>query len=213
MKLSYTNGNLFTSVAYNRTENKMVELPGWTEQAVGNKNIRWMPINFDKASTIVATAVYYYSLGPLQGDVTGSFTQPFIKANYLGEEHTWNTPSWYFSVNAQCPVSRHSLVALDGSYDSGGMSTLFNHEPSWILNITYMHRLLHDRLTLVVSVNDIFHTDRGNNWTMKYNRIKTTMNSDMDTRYLMVKLSYNLGKLQLDNSKKTDSKELLNRLK
>lgn len=213
MKLSYTTGNLFTSVAYNRTENKIVELPGWTEQAVGNKNIRWMPVNFDKASTIVATAVYYYSLGPLQGDVTGSFTQPFIKANYLGEEHTWNTPSWYFSVNAQCPVSRHSLVALDGSYDSGGMSTLFNHELSWMLNITYMHRLLHDRLTLVVSVNDIFHTDRGNNWTMKYNRIKTTMNSNMDTRYLMVKLNYNLGKLQLDNSKKTASKELLNRLK
>ena len=211
VKLSYNYGNLFTSVAYNRTQNKIIELPIWTDKSIGNKNIKWMPMNFEKASNIVATAVYYYSLGPVQGDITGSFTQPFVKANYLGEEHIWNEPSWDLGVNAQCPLSRHSLIALNGSFDSGGVSTLFEHENSWTINLTYMHKLLRDKLTLIVALNDIFHTDRGNNWTMKYNNIKTTMHSNGDTRYLMVKLSYNFGKLQLDNSKKTASKELLNR--
>lgn len=212
VKLSYNRGNLFTSVAYNRSQDKIVELPSWTDKAVDNKNIKWMPINFDKASDIVATAVYYYSFGPVQGDLTGSFTQPFVKANYLGEEHSWNKSSWYMGLNAQCPLSRHSLIALNGSFDSGGTSTLFEHESSWTMNLTYMHRMLKDKLTLIVALNDIFHTDRGNNWTMKYNNIKTTMHTNGDTRYLMVKLSYNLGKLQLDDSKKTASKEFLNRL-
>ena len=47
---------------------------------------------------------------------------------------------------------------------------------------------------------------------MKYNNLKTTMYTNGDMRQLMLKLSYNLGKLELDNSKKTASKELLNRL-
>lgn len=211
VKLSYNYGDFFSSVAYNRIQNKIIELPVWTDKSKDNKNIKWMPKNFEKASNIVATAVYYYSFGPIQGDITGSFTQPFVKANYLGEEHFWNKPSWYFGVNAQSPLSHHSLVALNGSFDSGGVSTLFEHENSWTINITYMHQLLRDKLTLIVALNDIFHTDRGNNWIMKYNNIKTTMHTNGDTRYLMVKLTYNLGKLQLDDSKKTASKELLNR--
>lgn len=211
VKLSYNYGNLFSSVAYNRIQNKIIELPVWTDKSIDNKNIKWMPMNFEKASNVVATAVYNYSFGPIQGDITGSFTQPFVKASYLGEEHFWNKPSWYFGVNAQSPLSHHSLVALNGSFDSGGVSTLFEHENSWTINITYMHRLLRDKLTLIVALNDIIHTDRGNNWTMKYNNIKTTMHTNGDTRYLMVKLTYNFGKLQLDNSKKTASKELLNR--
>lgn len=211
VKLSYNYGDFFSSVAYNRIQNKIIELPVWTDKSIDNKNIKWMPMNFEKASNVVATAVYYYSFGPIQGDITGSFTQPFVKANYLGEEHFWNKPSWYFGVNAQSPLSHHSLVALNGSFDSGGVSTLFEHENSWTINITYMHQLLRDKLTLIVALNDIFHTDRGNNWIMKYNNIKTTMHTNGDTRYLMVKLTYNLGKLQLDDSKKTASKELLNR--
>ena len=211
VKLSYNYGDFFSSVAYNRIQNKIIELPVWTDKSIDNKNIKWMPMNFEKASNVVATAVYYYSFGPIQGDITGSFTQPFVKANYLGEEHFWNKPSWYFGVNAQSPLSHHSLVALNGSFDSGGVSTLFEHENSWTINITYMHQLLRDKLTLIVALNDIFHTDRGNNWIMKYNNIKTTMHTNGDTRYLIVKLTYNLGKLQLDDSKKTASKELLNR--
>ena len=38
------------------------------------------------------------------------------------------------------------------------------------------------------------------------------MHTNGDTRSLIVKLSYNLGKLQLDKNKQTASKELLDRL-
>ncbi|RKW58218.1 MAG: TonB-dependent receptor [Prevotella sp.] len=212
IKLSFKYSNLLTSVAYNKTLDKIIELPIWTEKSKGNKNIMWKPMNFKKASNVVATAIYYLSFGPIQGDVTGSFTLPHVKANYLGEEHVWNTPSWYIATNLQCPLSNHSLVALNGYFNSGGTGTITEHECSWTMNITYMHRLLKDKLTLVVAFNDIFHTDSGNNWTMKYNNLKTTMYTNGDMRQLMLKLSYNLGKLELDNSKKTASKELLNRL-
>lgn len=212
VKLSYNYGNLFTSVAYNRSQDKIIQLPAWTEKTIDNKNIKWMPLNFNKASGIVATAIYYYSFGPVQGDITGAFTKPFVRASYMGEQHNWNSPSWYFSLNAQCSLGRHSLVALDGSFDSGGTSMLFEHEKSWVMNLTYMHRMLKNKLTLIVALNDMFHTDRGNNWTMKYNNLKTTMNTNGDTRSLMVKLTYNLGKLQLDSSRKRASTELLDRL-
>ena len=68
------------------------------------------------------------------------------------------------------------------------------------------------RIAQVIAFNDVFHTDHGNNWTMKYNNIKTSMHTNGDTRSLIVKLSYNLGKLQLDKNKQTASKELLDRL-
>ena len=35
---------------------------------------------------------------------------------------------------------------------------------------------------------------------MEYDKIRTTMDSDFDTQYLMVKLNYNFGRLKLDNS-------------
>ena len=212
VKLSYNYGDLFTSIAYNRNHDKIVELPLWTETSVDNKNIKWMPVNFNKAENIVATVIYYYSLGPVRGDVTGSFTQPFVKANYLGEEHSWNKASWYIDANAQWAFNNHSLVVFNASFDSGGTSTLFDHESSWTVNLAYILRLMKDRLNVTVAANDIFHTDRSNNWTMKYNNIRTTMDTSGDTQRLIVKLSYNFGKLKLDSSKKIASKEFLNRL-
>lgn len=88
IKLSYNYGNLLASVAYNRSKDRIVDLPFWTETSVDNKNIKFMPVNFNKSENIVATALYNFSIGPVQVDLTGSFVQPFVKANYLGEEHS-----------------------------------------------------------------------------------------------------------------------------
>lgn len=68
------------------------------------------------------------------------------------------------------------------------------------------------KLNLTVAANDIFHTDRSNNWTMKYNNIRTTMDTNGDTQRLVVKFSYNFGTLKLDSTKKSASKDFLNRL-
>lgn len=35
---------------------------------------------------------------------------------------------------------------------------------------------------------------------MEYDKIRTTMDSDFDTQYLMVKLNYNFGRLNNPNS-------------
>ena len=47
---------------------------------------------------------------------------------------------------------------------------------------------------------------------MEYDKIRTTMDSDFDTQYLMVKLNYNVGRLKLDNTKKSASKDIIDRL-
>lgn len=135
-----------------------------------------------------------------------------MKATFLGEERTWNKPYYNVSLSAQCPVSKTSLLALDGSFDSAYSGMLTNHRSSWILNLTYMQQLWKEKLTLLVVGNDIFHTDKSNTWDMEYNNIRTTMDSNFDTQYLMVKLSYNFGKLKLDKTKKSASKDIIDRL-
>ena len=75
-----------------------------------------------------------------------------------------------------------------------------------------MQQLWKDKLTLLVVANDIFHYDRSNTWHMEYDKIRTTMDSDFDTQYLMVKLNYNFGRLKLDNTKKSASKDIIDRL-
>lgn len=47
---------------------------------------------------------------------------------------------------------------------------------------------------------------------MEYDKIRTTMDSDFDTQYLMVTLNYNFGRLKLDNTKKSASKDIIDRL-
>lgn len=47
---------------------------------------------------------------------------------------------------------------------------------------------------------------------MKYDNIRTTMDTSGDTQRLVVKLSYYFGTLKLDSTKKSASKEFLNRL-
>lgn len=212
IKLAYNIGNLMTSVAYNHSKDNIIELPFWKDKAIDNKNIEWRSINFDKSSAIVATAVYSYNLGPIQGDASFYFSKPFMKATFLGEERTWNKPYYNVSLSAQCPVSKTSLLALDGSFDSAYSGMLTNHRSSWILNLTYMQQLWKEKLTLLVVGNDIFHTDKSNTWDMEYNNIRTTMDSNFDTQYLMVKLSYNFGKLKLDKTKKSASKDIIDRL-
>ena len=54
-----------------------------------------------------------------------------------------------------------------------------------------MQQLLKDKLILLVVANDIFHSDISNTWHIEYDKIRTTMDSDFDTQYLMVKLNYN----------------------
>lgn len=212
IKFSYNYGNLLASVAYNRSKDRIVDLPFWTETSVDNKNIKWMPVNFNKSEKIVATALYNFSIGPVQIDLTGSFVQPFVKANYLGEEHSWNKASWDINANAQWPLNNHSILVFDAYFDSGGTSTLFDHKSWWTMDLVYILRIMKGKLNLTVAANDIFHTDRSNNWTMKYNNIRTTMDTSGDTRRLVVKLSYNFGTLKLDSTKKSASKDFLNRL-
>ena len=212
IKLSYNYGNLLASVAYNRSKDRIVDLPFWTETSVDNKNIKFMPVNFNKSENIVATALYNFSIGPVQVDLTGSFVQPFVKANYLGEEHSWNKASWDINANAQWPLNNHSILVFDAYFDSGGTSTLFDHKSWWTMDLVYILRIMKGKLNLTVAANDIFHTDRANNWTMKYNNIRTTMDTSGDTQRLVVKLSYNFGTLKLDNTKKSASKDFLNRL-
>ena len=55
IKLSYNIGNLLTSVVYKHSNNKIIEAPFWKDNGVGNKNIEWRSVNFDKFSAIVAT--------------------------------------------------------------------------------------------------------------------------------------------------------------
>lgn len=212
IKLSYNIGNLLTSVVYKHSNNKIIEAPFWKDNGVGNKNIEWRSVNFDKSSAIVATAIYSYSLGPVQGDVSFYCSKPFMKATFLGEERTWNKPNYNVNLSAQCPISKTSLLAFDGSFDSAYSGMLTNHRSSWTLNLTYMQQLWKDKLTLLVVANDIFHSDRSNTWHMEYDKIRTTMDSDFDTQYLMVKLNYNFGRLKLDNTKKSASKDIIDRL-
>ncbi len=47
---------------------------------------------------------------------------------------------------------------------------------------------------------------------MEYNHVRATMDTNGDTRQLMVKLTYNIGNLELDSEKKQASEEILNRL-
>lgn len=212
IKLSYNYGNLLASVAYNRSKDRIVDLPFWTETSVDNKNIKFMPVNFNKSENIVATALYNFSIGPVQVDLTGSFVQPFVKANYLGEEHSWNKASWDINANAQWPLNNHSILVFDAYFDSGGTSTLFDHKSWWTMDLVYILHIMKGKLNLTVAANDIFHTDRSNNWTMKYNNIRTTMDTNGDTQRLVVKFSYNFGTLKLDSTKKSASKDFLNRL-
>lgn len=212
IKFSYNYGNLLASVAYNRSKDRIVDLPFWTETSVDNKNIKFMPVNFNKSENIVATALYNFSIGPVQVDLTGSFVQPFVKANYLGEEHSWNKASWDINANAQWPLNNHSILVFDAYFDSGGTSTLFDHKSWWTMDLVYILHIMKGKLNLTVAANDIFHTDRSNNWTMKYNNIRTTMDTNGDTQRLVVKFSYNFGTLKLDSTKKSASKDFLNRL-
>lgn len=212
IKLSYNYGNLLASVAYNRSKDRIVDLPFWTETSVDNKNIKFMPVNFNKSENIVATALYNFPIGPVQVDLTGSFVQPFVKANYLGEEHSWNKASWDINANAQWPLNNHSILVFDAYFDSGGTSTLFDHKSWWTMDLVYILHIMKGKLNLTVAANDIFHTDRSNNWTMKYNNIRTTMDTNGDTQRLVVKFSYNFGTLKLDSTKKSASKDFLNRL-
>ncbi|GAB6975928.1 outer membrane beta-barrel family protein [Prevotella falsenii] len=212
IKLSYNVGNLTTSVVYNYSKNKIIELPFWKEKGIDNKNIEWRPVNFEKSSSIVATAIYSYNLGSIQGDISFSCSKPFMKATFLGEERTWNKPNYNVSLSVQCPISRTSLLAFDGTFDSAYSGMVTNHRSSWTLNLTYMQQLWKEKLTLLVVANDIFHTDRSNTWNMEYNNIRTTMDSNFDTQYLMVKLNYNFGKLKLDKTKKSASKDIIDRL-
>ena len=212
IKLSYNAGNLMTSVAYNYSRNTIIELPSWKDKGIDNKNIEWRPVNFVKSSSIVATAIYSYSFGPIQGDISFYYSKPFMKATFLDEERTWNKPSYNVNLSAQCPISKTSILAFDGSFDSAYSGMVTNHRSSWTLNLTYMQQLWKERLTLLVVANDIFHTDRSNTWDMEYNNIRTTMDSNFDTQYLMVKLNYNFGKLKLDKTKKSASKDIIDRL-
>ena len=211
-KLSYEIGDLSLSAAYKRISNGIIDLPIWSDVTVDKKNIKWTSMNIKKSSNFNVTAIYNFSAGPFQGTLTGAFEKPRVKVNYLEGELVLKKPIWYFSANAQYPVSKTSFFAIDGNYDSSGDNGLYQSADSWTVNMMYVQQLFKNNLTLYLAVNDIFHTDKSNKWVMEYNNVRATMDTNGDTRQLMVKLTYNIGKLKLDAEKKHASEEMLNRL-
>ena len=81
----------------------------------------------------------------------------------------------------------------------------------WSVDLALQKKLIKDKLTLNLTLNDLFLTYRYS-FTAIYQNINQRFMNNMDTRRIAFTISYNFGKLKVENRKTNSNDDEKNRV-
>lgn len=130
--------------------------------------------------------------------------------NLENENVKYNKPLFSGKLNNTFSLQQDWTLRLNVAGLFGGHDGIQLMKPSWGMGLNVSKRLLKKQLTINLSVNDIFKTQKGK-WEMNYGKIHLLYDKNRDTRSVSLTVTYQFNRTDSKYKGKQASDEL-NRL-
>jgi hypothetical protein len=107
--------------------------------------------------------------------------------------------TWTFFTYHNLKLDKRSSITLNGFYRLKGQQQFYELSPFGALHTSLNRKFLKDKLTVTVSMNDIFYTNK-NDFSIRQGSVNATGSRLGDTRRFGINLRYNFGIRKKDDS-------------
>lgn len=111
---------------------------------------------------------------------------------YEGRPLTFRRGSWTFFTYHQLKLGKTTQFSMNGFWRLRGQLQFYELDAFGQLNINLTQQLLKKKLTVTVSMNDLFYTNQ-NNFFLRQGTVEATGERRSDTRRFGLNLRYNFG--------------------
>jgi hypothetical protein len=182
---------LNTTVSYSRTKDMIAdELP----QQIASENKTFVTAdnldNRDNLSLTISLPVPIKKWWNLQTNFTGSYNH--YKSYYLDQQLEIKQVSWNLYATNQFTIKKGWSAEISGWYNSKTFYGLYAAKPMGMLNAGIQKKLMNNKVTLRVNVDDIFWTNKFRGVAI-YKDIDFNVRSQWPSRQFRVSMSYSFG--------------------
>lgn len=132
-----------------------------TSQVYNNDTMIFTSLNFGKSDFCGLEINSNYNISK---QVSLNFMSSIFYSNYygfLGENYVKNSGySYNINLSPLLKISKHSKLQIVFNYQSSGHEPMTIVEPNFITNITYKHEFLKRKLSVAISISDVFNTGK-----------------------------------------------------
>lgn len=168
--------------------------------------------NQGKAGYLIGDVSYSFKFANFSGMANVHVSKQFMDITYLNETYRLEQPLFQGILNMDYKPFKGTTIFGAFYCRSNGDDGNVSFKGSNDLTLGIQQYLLKQRLYISVSVEDIFKTSRLNNWENRDGYVWTSMDSNYDSRQLVICLRYNIGTLKLNSQKKSANTYNLNRM-
>lgn len=136
--------------------------------------------------------------------VGGQYNHNFYQGLYENKPLAFKKGTWTFFTYQTLKLDKRSVITLNGFLRLKGQQQFYELSSFGALNASINRRFLKEKLTVTLSANDMFYTNR-NDFTLKQGSVDAKGTRYADTRRFGINLRYNFG-----IRKKEESNELFN---
>jgi hypothetical protein len=210
IELKATFSDLSFSIGYRRITNQIVYFEE-TDSENSNR-IKYTFNNIDKGEYWLCNLTYSFTLSNISGLAGLYLSKPFVNVTFLDTKYKLRKPIGQFTVNFDYNMLDNTSLNCSFFYQSSGETGLDYFKKSADLTLGFKQYFLNKKLYIAVEAEDILKTYNPNDWESRSHNTISAMDSNIDSRRIMVKISYDFGNLKVKNSKKSANEEERSRL-
>jgi hypothetical protein len=139
-------------------------------------------------------------------------SKPYLSWPFDNGTIRMNKPIVLIKTSGNIYFTKSTRFNYSFVFESGGDEDNMRRKSYSNLSFSVSQYFLEKKMMLSLSINDLFDRKKSNRWTSFNNNILYTMDSNPNTRMLIVTLRYNWGMAKGNSQKKSSNTEDMNRL-
>jgi len=167
----------------------------------------------NKISSLNGSLAYSYDKDFFSGTANLSITQPFVKILFEDSPLELNKMSWMFQLSGNIDFTKTTSMNFAFRYNSKGNdgSNISTKSSTNNFTIGFNQYMFKEKLLISLTMNDIFHGSNPN-WESYSNNVRYEMDSNQDSKMLIISLEYKFGKSDKTIRKKSVNTDNINRM-
>lgn len=207
LTISFQRKTLISSVSYEYYTNKKAQIAELDE----SQAVRFTYNNIPHSQKIKLNIIYGYSFCGFKGNSTLMLS--LSKMNFNGICYSdFKDVGIYFKSTLERSLWTGSNVMLNFWYLNSQYNDTYKMKESINASLTMSQYLFKKSLLISLSAEDIFHSQKSNNWLQRMSQSQIRMQTDADTRLLVLRVQYNWGKNKKRINASSSISEDINRL-
>lgn len=205
--ISFQKKTIISSISYEYYTNKKAQVAELDE----NQAVRFTYNNIPHSQKIKLNIIYGYSFCGFKGNSTLMLSMSKMKFNGICYSE-YKDIGIYFKNTIERSLWTGSNIMLNFWYLNSQYNDTYKMKESINASLTMSQYLLKKSLLISLSAEDIFHSQKSNNWLQKMSQSQIRMQTDADTRLLLLRVQYNWGKNKKRINASSSISEDINRL-